>query len=174
MTVNSVTSQLLSAETQNAYTAYHQLGTDEKLALLYLIYEEMGESITPAAPAAADPELAPTLLGNFFKVKPDQQLAIMRQIANGEDTEYSRAYGGLGANNQLLVWYRWAQEMGDTVVDLPSGYKPVQAITDVLDQIKTLEFQEQISVLREVASQMGYSNVQPIPTQAETGKTASL
>lgn len=167
-------SQLLSAETQNVFAAYTKLGTDEKLALLYLIYAAMGESITPAAPIAADPNIAPTLLGDFYSLGQDQQLAIMRQIAAGEDTEYSRAYGALAPNNQLVVWYAWAQGMGDTVVDMPADYKPAQSLGNILDQIKNLEFQEQISVLREIATQMGHTDVQPIPTQAQTGKTSSL
>jgi hypothetical protein len=64
--------------------------------------------------------------------------------------------------------------MGKTVIDMPGSYQPVKAIEDTLSQIEKLEFQQQISLLREIASNMGHSNIQPIPTQAETGKTASL
>jgi hypothetical protein len=174
MSSHSNATQLLSPETQRVFDAYSALGADEKLALLYYIYKEMGKAITPAAPAAADPELAPMLLGDFYQLSNDEQLAVMRQIANGEDSEYSHAYGALTADNQLLVWYAWAQGMGETVVDLPGGYQPAQAIADILSQVKQLEFQEQISVLRQIASKMGYSTVQPLPTQAETGKTSSL
>ncbi|WNZ23602.1 orange carotenoid protein [Leptolyngbya sp. NK1-12] len=168
------TSELLTGDTQKLFESYNKLGTDDKLTLLYLLYEAMGDEITPAAPTAADPNLAPVLLGDFYSLPQDEQLAVMRQIVNGEDTEYSRAYGALTPNNQLLVWYAWAQGMGDTVVDMPSDYQTPQAINNVLNQIEQLEFQQQISILREVANQMGYSDVQPIPSQAETGKTASL
>lgn len=166
--------QYLSEETKQAVDAFQQLGTDEKLALLYLVYQKMGSSITPAAPTATDPNLAPTLLGNFYELANQDQLMIMRQIVNGEDTEYSRAYGGLKENNQLMVWYAWAQAMGDTVVGMPDNYQAVQAINQALDQIEGLSFEHQISVLREVANRMGYTDVQSIPTQAETGKTPSL
>ena len=64
--------------------------------------------------------------------------------------------------------------MGHTVVDMPQGYKVTQAINEALSQIEGLDFDEQISVLRTVASNMGYTDIQPIPSQAETGKTASL
>lgn len=171
---NTVKSQAQLPETQKVVDAFETLGTDEKLALLYFIYEKMGKSITPAAPAATDPELAPKLLGDFFKLSQDDQLTVMRQIVNCEDTEYSRAYGILKENNQLMVWFAWAQGMGDTVVDLPEDYKATQAIDDVLSQVEKLDFDAQISVLRTVASNMGYTDVKPIPTQAETGKTSSL
>jgi hypothetical protein len=167
-------SELLSKETQSVFNAYNKLDVDAKLALLYLIYEAMGEDITPAAPTAADPNLAPVLLGDFYQLDQDAQLDVMRQIASGDDSEYSRAYGALTADNQLLVWFAWAQGMGDTVVDMPSGYQPGESLRGVLKQVEKLEFQEQISVLREIATRMGYSNVQAIPSQAETGKTPSL
>lgn len=170
----ATTSHLLSEDAQDIFQRYARLSTDEKLALLYFIYEEMGESITPAAPEAANPQFAPMLLDDFFSLSEEAQLAVMREIANGEDTEYSRAYGALTANDQLLVWYAWAEGMGDTVVDLPDDYKASEDSNDVLARMTDLEFESQISVLREMASKMGYSEVEAVPTQAETGKTPSL
>lgn len=164
----------LPEDTKQLVDAFEALGTDDKLALLYLIYEKMGDSVTPAAPAATEPELAPTLMGDFYNLSDEQQLAVMREIVNREDTELSRAYGALKENNQLMVWFAWAQAMGDTVVGMPSGYQAAESLTNLLGKIEAIEFQEQISLLREVAGSMGYSEVQPIPTQAETGKTASL
>ena len=163
-----------SEDTKKVVQAFEGLSTDEKLALLYYVYKKMGDSITPAAPTAANPEIATRLLGEFYELSDDDQLAVMREIVNREDTELSRAYGALTENNQLVVWYAWARGMGDTVVDLPQGYQPTQAINDALSQIEGLDFEGQISLLREVAGNMGYSDVKPIPTQAETGKTPSL
>lgn len=174
MSLNNISAQTLPEETQQVLDAISALGVDEMLAFLYYVYEKMGKSVTPAAPAAAEPELAPILLGDFFSLSDEDQLAAMREIAGKEKTEYSRMYGSLSQNNQLLVWYAWAQGMGDTVIGMPGNYQPVKAITDALTQVEKLEFQEQISLLREVASQMGHTDVQPIPTQAETGKTPSL
>jgi hypothetical protein len=167
-------SQILRNETQKAVEAFNALDTDAKLAWLYFVYEKMGESVTPAAPTAADPELAPILLGDYLQISSQQQLDIMRDIINRKDTEYSRAYGALKENNQLLVWYTWAVEMGDTVVDIPGDYKASEAINDALAQIEELDFQGQISVLRAIAGEFGYTDVKPIATQGETGKTSSL
>lgn len=166
--------QALSDETQKATQAFNSLDTDAKLAWFYLVYKKMGDSITPAAPAATDPELAPMLLGDYYNLSDDQQLAIMRQIVNKEDTDYSRAYGALKENNQLMVWYAWAQAMGNTVVGMPEGYQPTEAINNLLSQIEAQDFDNQISIFRTIVSEMGYSNVKPIETQAQTGKTSSL
>ncbi len=167
-------SQALSDQTQKVVQAFNALDTDAKLALLYLVYEEMGDSITPAAPAAAEPELAPRLLGDYYELSDEQQLAIMREIVNRDDTDYSRAYGAIKENNQLMVWYAWAQGMGDTVVDMPENYEATEAIDDVLSQMEELDFEEQMSILRTIAGEMGYTDVKPIATQAQTGKTSSL
>ncbi|MDX2097028.1 MAG: orange carotenoid protein N-terminal domain-containing protein [Leptolyngbyaceae cyanobacterium bins.59] len=171
---NADKAQYLSEETKKGVDAFEKLGVDEKLALLYFVYKKMGSSITPAAPAATDPNLAPLLMGDFYELSDEDQLVIMRQIVNREDTEYSRAYGALKENNQLMVWYAWAQGMGNTIVGMPGNYQSSQLIKDALGYLESLGFEHQISVLREVASQMGYTDVQPIPTQAETGKTPSL
>jgi len=167
-------SHALSNDTQKMVEKINGLGTDEKLALLYFIYEKMGESITPAAPTAAEPELAPVLLNDFYNLSDDQQLNIMRGIVNRDDTPYSRAYGALTANNQLVVWYAWAIGMGEKIVDIPEGYEATEAVNGVLGQIEGLEFEQQISVLRDVANNMGYTDVKPIETQAQVGKTSSL
>ena len=164
----------LSNDTQNIVQKINRLGTDEKLALLYFIYEKMGDSITPAAPAAAEPELAPVLLNDFYNLSDDEQLNIMRAIVNRSDTPYSRAYGALTANNQLVVWYAWAIGMGEKIVDIPEGYEATEAVNGVLVQIEGLDFEQQISVPRDVANNMGYTDVKPIATQAQVGKTSSL
>jgi hypothetical protein len=173
MTTNQK-SQALSSETQKVVEAFEALNTDDKLAWFYYVYEKMGDSITPAAPTATDPELAPKLLGEFFDLDDDRQLAIMREIVNRENTEYSHAYGALKENNQLMVWYAWAQGMGDTVVDMPSDYQANNPVNDLMGQIEGLDFEGQISMFRTIVSNMGYTDVKPIPSQAETGKTASL
>ncbi|MGF2035428.1 MAG: orange carotenoid protein N-terminal domain-containing protein [Nostoc sp. CmiVER01] len=167
-------SQAQSNESQNLVDAFNKLDTDAKLAWFYLVYKKMGDSITPAAPAAAEPELAPLLLGDYFELSDEEQLDIMRDIVNRKDTEYSRAYGAIKENNQLLVWYAWAVAMGDKVVDLPASYQPTKAITDLVSQIEKLDFDEQISVFRTISGEVGYTDVKPIETQAETGKTSSL
>ncbi|MFN6487769.1 MULTISPECIES: orange carotenoid protein N-terminal domain-containing protein [unclassified Nostoc] len=167
-------SQAQSNETQKLVDGFNALDTDAKLAWFYFAYKKMGDSVTPAAPAAAEPELAPLLLGDYFKLSDEQQLDIMRDIVNRKDTEYSRAYGAIKENNQLLVWYAWAVAMGDKVVGMPDSYQPSKAINDLLDQIEGLDFEEQMSVFRTIADEVGYTDVKPIATQAETGKTPSL
>jgi hypothetical protein len=172
---NKADSQALTETTQKAVEAFNKLDTDAKLAWFYLVYKKMGSSITPAAPAAAEPELAPRLLGDYYELSEEQQLKVMREIVNKEDTEYSRAYGAIKENNQLLVWYAWAIGMDEKkIVGMPANYNASEAITNLVSQTEKLEFEEQISIFRTIVNGMGYTDVKPIETQAQTGKTSSL
>jgi Orange carotenoid protein, N-terminal len=172
---NKADSQALTETTQKVVEAFNKLDTDAKLAWFYLVYKKMGSSITPAAPAAAEPELAPRLLGDYYELPEEQQLNVMRDIVNRQDTEYSRAYGSIKENNQLLVWYAWAIGMDENkIVGMPANYNATEAINNLLSQVEGLEFEEQISIFRTIVNQMGYTDVKPIETQAQTGKTSSL
>ena len=171
---DSKPTQALSEQSQKVVQAFESLDTDAKLAWFYIVYKKMGDSITPAAPAGSDPELAPILLGDYYELSDDRQLEIMRQLVNREDSDYSRAYGALKENNQLMVWYAWAQGMGNTVVGMPEDYQATPAINDLVSQIEGLDFDEQMSMFRTIVSNMGYSDVKPIETQERTGKTASF
>jgi Orange carotenoid protein, N-terminal len=166
--------QALIEDAQAVVEGFNKLDTDSKLAWFYIVYKHMGESITPAAPLAAEPELAPRLLQDYQKLSPEQQLQIMREIVNKENTEYSSTYGALKDNNQLLVWYAWAEAMGDTVIGMPGDYTPTDEVKGLLAKIQELEFEGQMSVFRTIVNRMGYTNVQPAETQAQTGKTSSL
>lgn len=171
---NKTVAQAQGQETQQVVVDFKNLDTDAKLAWLYFVYEKMGDSVTPAAPGAAEPELAPLLVEDYLELSDEQQLEIMRDIVNRKDTEYSRAYGALKENNQLYIWYVWAEEMEDTVVGMPDNYQSTKAINDLLSRLEELDFEEQISILRTISGQMGHTDVKPIETQAQTGKTSSL
>ncbi len=168
------TTQITEQPTDQVFQRYDALGVDDKLALLYYAYEAMGGSITPAAPGAADPELAQPLIEELYELSEDEQLEAMRAVVRRDETDISRRYGGLSANNQLLVWYGWAEAMGDRIVGMPSDYKPEGPVQKIVSDLKGLDFQSQISLLRETATQMGYTTVTAPPSQAETGVTDSL
>jgi hypothetical protein len=174
MASETQTTQITEQATEALFQRYDGLSVDDKLALLYYVYEAMGGSITPAAPGAADPTLAEPLVAAMVELAEADQLEAMRAVVRGDDAEISRRYGGLSANNQLLVWYGWAEEMGHRVVDMPRDYSAAGPVKAILADLKQLDFQAQISLLREAATRMGYSTVTAPPTQAETGKTDSL
>lgn len=142
--------------TQQALQKFKSLSVDDQLAFLWFVYTEMGESITPAAPGSAAPEIAEGLFNQVKEKSHDEQLQIMRDLANNADTLICREYGSLSDNTKLLFWYRLSQGMeSQTIVPMPLNYKMDEAGNQLLEEVKRLEFNEQITFLRDTVMPMG-------------------
>lgn len=138
--------------------AFQSLDVDDQLALFYFVYKEMGKSVTPAAPGAStvSDEIAEGLFNQVKELSHEQQLQVQRDLINKADTEYTRMYGSLGETTKLLFWYLLAQGMDNaTIIPLPSDYKLSSQAEEVLNQIKGMEFEQQITVFRDYVAPMG-------------------
>ncbi|MBE9200811.1 MULTISPECIES: orange carotenoid protein N-terminal domain-containing protein [unclassified Nodularia (in: cyanobacteria)] len=138
--------------------SWRKLDVDEQLALFWFIYEEMGSSVTPAAPEAStvSPEIAEGLFNQVKELSHEQQLQVQRDIITQANTQISREYGSLSDTTKLLFWYRLAQEMENgRIIPLPAGYQLSSASQTLLNQIKDLPFEQQINAFRDYVSPMG-------------------
>jgi hypothetical protein len=140
----------------NAIAAYQQLTTDEQLGLLWKLYQNMGRSITPAAPGAARLQFAEGLIESVKAMPHDQQLQFMRDLVEQKNTSETRAYGVLTNNTKLAFWYQLAvlMDAGD-VIPVPSYYKLSDAAIRVFGEISKLEPGQQITVMRQAVVAMG-------------------
>lgn len=137
---------------------FQKLSVDDQLALFWFIYTEMGESITPAAPGAStvSPEIAEGLFNQVKELSHEEQLQLQRDLISGADTQHTREYGSLGDTTKLLFWYRLAQGMESaTIVPMPPDYKMPSEGEELLNKIKELEFNQQITLFRDYVSPMG-------------------
>jgi Na+-transporting methylmalonyl-CoA/oxaloacetate decarboxylase gamma subunit len=141
----------------NAIDVFKRLGTAEQLALLWFVYKQMGHLVTPAAPGAASPDIAAGLYEQVKGVQQQQQLDVMRAIAQGEQSsQVSREYGSLSANTKLAFWFYLAKGMDNgEIIPMPDNYKLTQQGQDLLAAIESMDFEEQITVLRSAADSMG-------------------
>ncbi len=138
--------------------AFQQLETDQQLALFWMIYTEMGESITPAAPggSTASPAIAEGLFEQVKALSHEEQLQLQRDLINCQDTELTREYGSLSNTTKLLFWYLLAQGMeNNTIIPMPADYKLSTEAEDVFEQVKQLSFDYQISFFRDYVAPMG-------------------
>lgn len=139
-----------------ALNCYKNLSTDEKLALLWYVYTKMGTSVTPAAPGAAADEIAAGLFNQVKELSFEEQMGVQRNIIEGKDTLISREYGSLSENTKLYFWYRLAQGMeAGTIIPVPDDYEPTGGITELLSQIELMEFEQQITFLRDAVVNAG-------------------
>jgi hypothetical protein len=138
--------------------AFQSLETDQQLALFWFVYKEMGNSITPAAPGAStvSPEIAEGLFNQVKELSHSDQLQLQRDLIDRKNTLHTREYGALSDTTKLLFWYRLAQGMdAGTIVPFPPHYELAAAAQTVFDQIKQLEFNQQITFFRDIVAPMG-------------------
>jgi hypothetical protein len=138
--------------------AWQALDADDQLALFWFIYKEMGSSITPAAPAAStvSPEIAEGLFNQVKELSHEEQLQLQRDLINGVDNQLTREYGSLGETTKLLFWYRLAQGMDNaTIIPVPDSYKLSSEPQELLNKVKQLGFEQQITLFRDYVAPFG-------------------
>lgn len=138
--------------------AFQNLEVDQQLALFWFVYTEMGESVTPAAPGAStvSSEIAESLFEQVKEMSQDEQLQIQRDLIARKNNLIAREYGALSDTTKLLFWYLLAQGMSNgTVVPMPQDYQLSGSAQQVFSQIKQLEFNQQITLFRDIVGPMG-------------------
>ncbi len=136
---------------------FNQLSAEDQLALIWFAYEEMGTTITVAAPGAASMILAQGLLNQIKAMSFTEQSQAMCDLANRADNEVCRAYGVFTPNIKLGFWYQLGEWMAEGLVaPIPEGYKLSANASAILQAIRDLEQGQQITVLRNTVVDMGY------------------
>jgi Orange carotenoid protein, N-terminal/Nuclear transport factor 2 (NTF2) domain len=136
---------------------FNQLSAEDQLALIWFAYEDMGTTITVAAPGAASMILAQGLLSKIKAMSFTEQSQAMCDLANRADTEICRAYGVFTPNIKLGFWYQLGEWMAEgAVAPIPEGYKLSANAKAILQAIRDLEQGQQITVLRNTVVDMGY------------------
>jgi Orange carotenoid protein, N-terminal len=140
-------------------SAFTALPTDEQLGLLWVIYKEVGKSITPAAPGAstAAPAIAEGLFKQVAEMSHDEQLQIQRDLIERKNNLIGREYGALSDTTKLLFWYLLGQGMDRTeIIPMPNDhYDLTPQAVQCLQQLQQLEHAQQITVLRDLVAGMG-------------------
>ncbi len=138
------------------FSTFSALTTDDKLGLLWVLYENMGGSITPAAPGAAEPQFTQTLLDDIKGMEHADQLAFMRDLVERKKTDQTEVYSGFTENNKLVFWYELSQGMtAGEIVPVPDDYELPSSASQSFNDIAALDFEQQITLLRHAAVEMG-------------------
>jgi hypothetical protein len=150
ITTSNLNPQLLSS--------FEALSTDQKLALLWFIYKEVGKSITPAAPGAstASAPVAEGIFQQVLEMSHEEQLQVQRDLVERKGGSISQEYGALSDTTKLLFWYLLAQGMDRTeVIPMPENYNLESQAAQCLTQLQEHEYSEQITILRDFVAPMG-------------------
>jgi Orange carotenoid protein, N-terminal/Nuclear transport factor 2 (NTF2) domain len=138
--------------------SFNQLGAEDQLALLWFAYTEMGVTITPAAMGAANMVFAEKTLTQIKQMPAGEQTQVMCDLVNHTDTPICHTYSSFGTNVKLGFWYQLGEWMKQGIVaPIPERYKMSAKASDVLQAIRQLEPGQQLTVLQNVAVNMGYA-----------------
>ena len=151
---------------------FKDLSTDQKLALLWFVYKEVGKSITPAAPGAstASPIIAEGLFKQVAEMSHNEQLQVQRDLIEHKNSLISREYGALSNTTKLLFWYLLAQGMDRSeIIPMPEGYAIDANVSQCLSKLQQLDHSQQITVLRDFVADMGVD-----PTASPHDKATGL
>ena len=149
------------ATVPQAVEAIQSLSVDDQLGLLWVIYENMGSLVTPAAPDATERiKIAGGLIYEVVSLPHQEQLQFMRDLVTQVNNPLTRAYGTLTGNNKLAFWYQLAEWMrSGEVIAIPEGYQLSAPANAVLKKLVSLEFNQQIAVLRLIVGKMGINSL---------------
>lgn len=161
-TIESARSIFPDTQVANAVSAtvesFDQLSAEDRLALLWFAYTEMGVTITPAAMQAANMMFAGKTLAQIEQMPASEQTQVMCDLINHADTPICRTYSYFGMNVKLGFWYQLGEWMKQGIVaPISESYKLSSKASDVLQAIRQLEGGQQLTVLREVVVNMGYA-----------------
>ncbi len=158
---------------------FEQLSAEDQLALIWFAYLEIGKTITIAAPGAARMQLAERTLNQIRQMSFQEQSQVMCDLANRADTEICRTYATWSPNIKLGFWYQLGQWMQQGIVaPIPEGYQLSANASAVLEAIKGLQPDQQITVLRNTVVNMGFDpnklgNYTPVTEPVEPPKDMS-
>jgi hypothetical protein len=150
--------ETLSADAVPAITArFRLLSAEDQLALIWFAYLEMGQTITIAAPGAARMQFAEPVLNQIKAMEFPQQSQVMCELANRSDTPIGRTYASWSVNIKLGFWYQLGDWMAaGLVAPIPKGYQLSANAAAVLNSLKGVDQGQQITLLRNFVTDMGY------------------
>ena len=133
------------------------LSEDDRLAVLWFLYKDVVKGQVTPEPEREGENLEQTnsLIDNIKGMSQDDQLQVQKDILGGSDREEFNTYKSYSSNQRLFFWYQLAAEMEQgSVVEFPSDYQLSSEGKKLLDSLKTVGFEQQLTFIRDA---VGYS-----------------
>jgi hypothetical protein len=155
--------QTLSADVVPAtIVRFNKLEGEDKLALIWFAYLEMGKTLSIATPDPVNMQFASSTLSQIKLMSFSQQSQLMSDLASRTDRPICRIYATWSVNIKLGFWYQLGKWMEEGIVTpIPQNYHlsantsaVLQAIRDVIDP------GQQITILRNAVVDMGFDPAQ--------------
>jgi hypothetical protein len=162
---------------------FNQLGVEDKLALIWFAYLEMGKTLSIATPDPVNMQFASSTLSQIKLMSFSEQSQLMHDLASRTDRPICRIYATWSLNIKLGFWFqlgKWMEE--GLVTPIPEGYQLSANASAVLQAIRAVDPGQQITILRNAVVDMGFDPSQlgsysPVaeplaPPQAKSERTS--
>ncbi|NQV10967.1 MAG: Red carotenoid-binding protein [Cyanobacteria bacterium] len=141
---------------------FNKLEVEDKLALIWFAYQEMGKTLSVTTPDPVNMQFASSTLSQIKLMDYSEQVQLMRDLASRTDRPICRIYATWSVNIKLGFWFQLGQWMEEGIVTpIPQNYQlsanafaVLQAIRDVVDP------GQQITILRNAVVDMGFDTAQ--------------
>lgn len=152
----------LAADVVPATTVrFNQLEVEDKLALIWFAYLEMGKTLSIATPDPVNMQFASSTLSQVKLMSYSEQSQLMRDLASRTDRPISRIYATWSVNIKLGFWYQLGKWMEEGIVSpIPQGYQLSANALAVLQAIRVVDPGQQITILRNSVVDMGFDPAQ--------------
>ena len=119
---------------------FNQLGVEDKLALIWFAYLEMGKTFSIATPDPVNMQFASSTLSQINLMGFSEQSQLMRDLASRTDRPICRIYATWSVNIKLGFWYQLGKWMEDGIVTpIPQGYQLSANASAVLQAIRIVD-----------------------------------
>ncbi len=141
---------------------FNKLEGEDKLALIWFAYLEMGKTLSIATPDPVNMQFASSTLSQIKLMSFSQQSQLMSDLASRTDRPICRIYATWSVNIKLGFWYqlgKWMEE--GIVIPIPQSYQLSANTSAVLQAIRAvIDPGQQITILRNAVVDMGFDPAQ--------------
>ena len=91
---------------EQAIATFEMADVDCQLAIIWRIYDTLGQAFATVAPAALFSQAVQQLIQQLRHVRRSDRVDILRDLMAGADTRFTQAYEALDVNMRLAFWHR--------------------------------------------------------------------
>lgn len=131
---------------EQAVATFEAADIDCKLAVIWRIYDTLGQAFAAVAPVSLFSQAVQQLIRQLQHVHRQDRLDILRDIMADADTRFTHEYQGLDINMRLAFWHRLTNQISVSWT-CPTLTRETQELMAHLD---TMGLNERLHFLRRV------------------------
>lgn len=124
--------------------------TDKKLAILWYVYEGIGDARLEEPDENKEPDTSVDLYNKLKDKSNDEQLQFMRDVLSGNSNDATNEYQSLNNTTKVALWYRLGEGMaGDNVVPVPADYDLSDEAKALVEKVNDIDFDQRYIFMRD-------------------------